>query len=99
MFNRAYHHVHDLRCCSQALPVLSVLYLRGNPAVSAMRGYRKTLIAALPGLNYLDDRPVFKTERLCAEAWQALALNVSGVAGPQSKAACSSMWSLGSCAA
>ncbi len=57
--------------CPQGLPLLSVLYLKGNPAVSAMRGYRKTLIAALPGLNYLDDRPVLKMERLCAEAWQA----------------------------
>ena len=53
----------------QGLQLLSVLYLRGNPAVSAIRGYRKTLIARLPGLNYLDDRPVFETERLCAEAW------------------------------
>ena len=53
----------------QGLPLLRVLYLRGNPAVSAMRGYRKTLIALLPSLNYLDDRPVFETERLCAEAW------------------------------
>ena len=54
---------------AQGLPLLSVLYLRGNPAASAMRGYRKMLIARLAGLNYLDDRPVFKTERLCAEAW------------------------------
>ncbi len=59
------HRVRNL----QGLPLLSVLYIRGNPAVSAIRGYRKTLIARLAGLNYLDDRPVFETERLCAEAW------------------------------
>ena len=54
---------------TQGLPLLSVLYLRGNPAIAAFRGYRKTLIARLAGLNYLDERPVFETERLCAEAW------------------------------
>ena len=34
-----------------------------------MRSYRKTVVAALPALTYLDDRPVFELERLCAEAW------------------------------
>ena len=51
--------------------MLSALYLRGNPAVSAIRSYRKTMIAALPTLSYLDDRPIFEVERLCAEAWCA----------------------------
>ena len=53
------------------LPELRCLYLRGNPVVSAIPQYRRTLIAALPGLTYLDDRPVFPTERRCAEAWCA----------------------------
>jgi hypothetical protein len=39
-----------------------------------MRSYRKATIAALPGLTYLDDRPVFEVERLCAEAWWVLGL-------------------------
>ena len=57
-----------------SLPHLKCLYLKGNPLVSAMRSYRKATIAALPGLTYLDDRPVFEVERLCAEAWWVLGL-------------------------
>ena len=48
---------------------LRCLYLQGNPVVSTARHYRKGLIAALPQLNYLDDRPVFELERVCAVAW------------------------------
>lgn len=55
----------------RALPQLRCLYLKGNPLVSRLASYRKTLIAALPTLSYLDDRPVFEKERRCAEAWCA----------------------------
>lgn len=51
------------------MPNLACLYLTGNPFVSNLRNYRKTLIASIPSLTYLDDRPVFDTERRCAEAW------------------------------
>mmetsp|Transcript_65006 Transcript_65006/g.205369 ORF Transcript_65006/g.205369 Transcript_65006/m.205369 type:complete len:269 (-) Transcript_65006:323-1129(-) len=51
------------------MPSLGVLYLQGNPFVSTMRHYRKTMIASLPGLKYLDDRPVFDNERATAEAF------------------------------
>jgi hypothetical protein len=54
------------------LPRIKCLYLKGNKLVSSMRGYRKAVIAALPGLTYLDDRPVFEVERLTAEAWWVL---------------------------
>lgn len=57
------------------LPELRCLYLKGNPVVSAIPQYRRTLVAALPGLTYLDDRPVFPIERRCAEAWRALSLS------------------------
>lgn len=54
-----------------SLPNLRCLYLKGNPVVSAVKNYRKTLIARIPSLTYLDDRPVFEIERRCAEAWLA----------------------------
>jgi hypothetical protein len=53
------------------LPGLRCLYLKGNPVVGKLPGYRKALISALPALTYLDDRPVFEEERRCAEAWCA----------------------------
>ena len=52
-----------------ALPNLCCVYLKGNPVVSCIRSYRKTLITRLPQLTFLDDRPVFDVERRCAEAW------------------------------
>ncbi len=53
----------------KAMPNLSCLYLQGNPVVNKIRNYRKNLIAALPNLKYLDDRPVFENDRRCAEAF------------------------------
>jgi dynein assembly factor 1 len=51
------------------LPRLSVLYLQGNGCVKRIPHYRKVVVARLPHLKYLDDRPVFDDERLRAEAW------------------------------
>ncbi|CAD7958212.1 unnamed protein product [Amoebophrya sp. A120] len=53
----------------EKMPELKVLYLKGNPVVSAIKSYRKRVIAALPNLSYLDDRPVFKDERRFSEAF------------------------------
>ncbi|KAF4753310.1 hypothetical protein FOZ62_029121, partial [Perkinsus olseni] len=48
---------------------LKVLYLKGNPVVKKIPNYRKTLIAKMPNLKYLDDRPIFADERRLAEAF------------------------------
>lgn len=53
------------------LPKLAVLYLQGNPCVKEIKHYRKTVIARIPSLRFLDDRPVFDEERLRVEAWYA----------------------------
>ena len=52
-----------------SMPALACLYMQGNPIVSTVRQYRKRMISSIPTLSYLDDRPVFPLERLCAEAW------------------------------
>ena len=51
------------------LPNLRVLYLKGNPLIRTTRHYRKTVIASIPSLTYLDERPVFENERRTSEAW------------------------------
>ncbi|KAG2437441.1 hypothetical protein HXX76_006091 [Chlamydomonas incerta] len=50
---------------------LPLLYLKlmGNPCVSNYRHYRKTLLARMPALNYLDDSPVFPKDRRLAQAF------------------------------
>jgi len=53
----------------ERMPKLAVLYLQGNPVVKKIKFYRKSLIAKLKALKYLDDKPVFEEERLRAEAW------------------------------
>lgn len=51
------------------MPNLRVLYLKGNEFTGKVKCYRKLMIASLPNLTYLDERPVDKNERLQAEAW------------------------------
>lgn len=51
------------------MPQLRVLNLMGNKAIKRISQYRKTMIVKCKGLTYLDDRPVFPKERVCAEAF------------------------------
>lgn len=51
------------------IQTLKALYLKGNPCQRHMSMYRKNLTANLKNLNYLDDRPVFESERIFADAW------------------------------
>ncbi|KXS09247.1 outer arm dynein light chain 1 [Gonapodya prolifera JEL478] len=51
------------------MPNLTVLNLQGNPIIRQMENYRRRLIAGCPKLTYLDDRPVFDSERKQVEAW------------------------------
>jgi len=48
---------------------LKVLYLKGNPFIKHITSYRKRVLAALPNVTYLDDRPVFEDERRICNAW------------------------------
>ncbi|KAH8418864.1 hypothetical protein KR222_005904 [Zaprionus bogoriensis] len=54
----------------EQMPNLKVLVLQGNPVVSRLPQYRKTLILSCKELTYLDSRPVFPRDRACAEAWK-----------------------------
>eukprot|EP01116_Phalansterium_solitarium_P000460 TRINITY_DN10302_c0_g1_i1.p1 TRINITY_DN10302_c0_g1~~TRINITY_DN10302_c0_g1_i1.p1 ORF type:complete len:441 (+),score=114.47 TRINITY_DN10302_c0_g1_i1:81-1325(+) len=53
----------------ERLPNLGVLNLMGNPVISKIENYRRTVVSRLPRLTYLDDRPVFPDERRCTIAW------------------------------
>lgn len=45
------------------------LYLKGCPAIRKISGYRKNMTIAVPTLGYLDERPIFESERLMADAF------------------------------
>ena len=52
-----------------SMPSLACLYLQGNPIIGLLKNYRKRMVSEISTLTYLDDRPVFSLERVCAEAW------------------------------
>ncbi|KAK2958523.1 putative outer arm dynein light chain 1 [Blattamonas nauphoetae] len=53
-----------------SMPRLKVLRLTGNPVLRTKAfSYRRTVIFRCKQLTYLDDRPVFESERLMVEAW------------------------------
>lgn len=48
---------------------LTCLYLAGNPCVRLVSQYRRTMTVCMKSLYYLDEKPIFEDERLCAEAF------------------------------
>ena len=48
---------------------IRLLKLQGNPVVSEVPSYRKTLVSGMTRLNYLDDSPVFPKDKRLAAAW------------------------------
>ncbi|KAI3383203.1 hypothetical protein SNEBB_005810 [Seison nebaliae] len=48
---------------------LSLINLMNNKIKMTMPNYRRRMICDIPNLHYLDDRPVFKQDRIGAEAW------------------------------
>lgn len=48
---------------------LRVLYFKGNDVLRTISNYRRTMIAKIQHLTYLDDRPVREEERVGAEAF------------------------------
>jgi dynein assembly factor 1 len=47
----------------------AVLNLTGNPVIPKIQNYRRVMVSSCKNLTYLDDRPVFETERLTCNAW------------------------------
>lgn len=64
--------IEDTECIEEVfvkMARLKVLYLVNNEVTKKIPSYRKTTIAKLPNLKYLDDRPVFVEDRRTAEAF------------------------------
>lgn len=62
--------------CLKELPSLRVIYLKQNGIMNKIKNYRKRMLAELPGLTYLEDRPVGVHER-----WLAIAYIQDGAVG------------------
>jgi len=48
---------------------VTCLYLAGNPCIRLISNYRRQLTVKMPNLYYLDEKPIFEDDRLCAEAF------------------------------
>lgn len=66
------NHIHEAGIVDEYLTKikgLRVLYLSGNECTRKISNYRKTLIAKISDIRYIDDRPVFDDERRFALAF------------------------------
>lgn len=43
--------------------------MHNNPFNKKISHYRKSVISRIPGLKYIDDKPVFDDEKRYADAW------------------------------
>eukprot|EP00039_Didymoeca_costata_P028835 m.22256 g.22256 ORF g.22256 m.22256 type:complete len:423 (-) comp7381_c0_seq1:4322-5590(-) len=59
----------DVLTVFEQMPELRVLNVMGNEFIRKIPHYRKTMIVRCKNLSYLDDRPIFPKERVCAEAF------------------------------
>jgi len=73
----SFNRLNDPRCMAvwEGMPCLHVIYLQGNPVTQKIAdvwgSYRKYMLARLPHLTYLDERPVHKHEQRFSAAWHA----------------------------
>ena len=54
------------------IPLLKVLYFKGNDVIKEIKNYRRNLIVQLKNLTYLDDRPISEEDKVGAEAYLKL---------------------------
>lgn len=50
-------------------PGVKLLRYHGNPGIRNIEHYRKRMVNALPGVTYLDERPIFPVEVKSCAAW------------------------------
>ena len=48
---------------------MKYIYLSGNPLTKDIKDYRKTVIAKMKNLLYLDERTISDQERMISEFW------------------------------
>lgn len=51
------------------MPNIAVVYLQNNDFTKKISHYRKSIISRIPGIKYIDDKPVFEDENRYALAW------------------------------
>ena len=51
------------------MPNIAVVYMQNNDFTKKISHYRKSIISRIPGIKYIDDKPVFEDENRYAHAW------------------------------
>jgi hypothetical protein len=53
------------------MKIITCLSAKATPFSRGFKSYRKSIIAVLPALKFLDDRPVQEIDHRLSEAWLA----------------------------